>query len=242
MAERPTTESFRRSLRAYLVIVLVLAGIKVLLIALESGGAFRSPAQAAVFGWPFLLGYAALGSGAVWLVDRLGLPGTWDPAISFRDRFTAPLLIGVALGFLAVCVDLATNWTLLAARLMGQPSIHIAPPASAIIYPGGAAVVTIIYFLVPVPPLVWLATRVLGTGARDRAFLVIGALAALTEPVTQNMHFAAPVTTVGALMVSDYALNLAQVFTFRRAGFGPAVLVRVAFYLIWHVLWGLSGR
>jgi hypothetical protein len=45
--------------------------------------------------------------------------------------------------------------------------------------------------------------------------------------------------TMAAVFAQDYALNLAQAWVFRRAGFLAAIVVRVVFYLIWHVLWGL---
>ena len=39
----------------------------------------------------------------------------------------------------------------------------------------------------------------------------------------------------------DYLLNLVQVWSYRRAGWVSAVVLRVAFYLVWHVLWGRFG-
>jgi len=47
---------------------------------------------------------------------------------------------------------------------------------------------------------------------------------------------------VAGAHVSDYALNLAQVSLFRRGGFFATVLLRVSFYLIWHVVWGGSAE
>ncbi|HEY3119359.1 MAG TPA: hypothetical protein VGL15_01960 [Vicinamibacteria bacterium] len=43
------------------------------------------------------------------------------------------------------------------------------------------------------------------------------------------------------MFAQDHALNLVQAWVFRRAGFLASILVRVAFYLIWHVLWGLAA-
>jgi hypothetical protein len=40
------------------------------------------------------------------------------------------------------------------------------------------------------------------------------------------------------VFASDYVLNLAQARAFVTLGFWPAVLIRVAFYGVWHVAWG----
>jgi len=63
---------------------------------------------------------------------------------------------------------------------------------------------------------------------------------ALFEPVTQDLIH--PILTPLTLIVvagSDILQNLGQVYFFRRAGFLSAVLVRISFYLVWHVIWGL---
>ena len=46
---------------------------------------------------------------------------------------------------------------------------------------------------------------------------------------------------MAAVFAQDYALNFAQAWFFRKRGFLAAIVVRVAFYLVWHVLWGLRG-
>ncbi len=72
-----------------------------------------------------------------------------------------------------------------------------------------------------------------------------GVLTALLEPVSQDLHavIAGPARfTFACVFVEDYALNISQAWTFRRYGFLSAILLRVVFYLLWHVLWGLAGR
>jgi hypothetical protein len=112
---------------------------------------------------------------------------------------------------------------------MKLPSIHIDRPASYFIYPGGAIIVSILYFLLLLPLFLWMF--------RGRAFWVIAAIVALIEPCTQdlNMHGGLLVTVL--VFADDYLLNIGQVFLFRRSGFVAAVLLRVSFYGIWHMLW-----
>ena len=45
-----------------------------------------------------------------------------------------------------------------------------------------------------------------------------------------------------AVFAQDYALNFAQVYLFRKSGFAASVHMRVVFYMIWHVAYGLCGR
>jgi hypothetical protein len=39
------------------------------------------------------------------------------------------------------------------------------------------------------------------------------------------------------VFVQDYALNLGQATLFRKYGFLAAIVMRVAFYLVWHILY-----
>lgn len=45
---------------------------------------------------------------------------------------------------------------------------------------------------------------------------------------------------VAVFFAQDLVANLGQVALFRRAGFGATVVFRFAFYLVWHVLYGLT--
>jgi len=45
------------------------------------------------------------------------------------------------------------------------------------------------------------------------------------------------VAVSAVVFAEDYALNLGQVWLFGNAGFVAAVILRVAFYVVWHVLW-----
>ena len=38
-----------------------------------------------------------------------------------------------------------------------------------------------------------------------------------------------------------FLVNLGQAWLFRRYGFLSSILLRVFFYLIWHMLWGFLG-
>jgi hypothetical protein len=210
--------------------ILLLDRVAVRLTIARNPDMFRSAAQAAVFTWPMLGIVAAVGFGGTWIARRTGrFPEMWDRRVSMGWRVWAPALIGLVLGGVAILVDRATHWTTLAAQQMKLPSIHIDAPASYLIYPGGAIIVSVLYFLLLVPLLLWIF--------RGRGFWVIAAVCALIEPATQDLNMTGGLAMTAAVFAEDYALNLGQVLLFRRAGFAAAVLLRVSFYIVWHMVW-----
>ena len=228
---------FWPSARSYLLLMAWLVVVKLAITFVPD--AFRSTAQAAVFAWPMIAVLTVLGVGALWLARRIGLPGFWNPDLPATRKWLLPVLLGVAFGVLAIGVDAWTGWTDVIEKKLGLPSIHIEFPASLLIYPGGAVIVNVIYYLVPIPLLVWLVSSLLLRGRfREPVFWTIGALAAAIEPLTQDLSYPGPAWVMLLVLLSDYALNLAQVYLFRRGGFFATVLLRVSFYLVWHVVWG----
>jgi hypothetical protein len=157
----------------------------------------------------------------------------WDRRTSLVWRVWLPIVFGLVLGVVAILVDRATHWTTLAAEAMKLPSIHIDAPASYLIYPGGAIIVSILYFALLVPLFLWIF--------RGRGFWVIAALVALIEPCTQDLHMTGGLAMTVAVFAEDYALNLGQVSLFKRAGFVAAVLLRIVFYVVWHMVWPMLG-
>ncbi len=239
------SRDLRASLRAFLVIMAYPVLVKLTITALSTASpGFRSPSQMAVFAWPALAIFLATGSIGTLLTHAIRLPGTWSGAVPLRERLWLPTLAGLAMGVASIGIDRITGWTAISAAAMGIPSIHIAWPQSLLIYPGGAVIVNIIYYLVPIPLLVWLVTRWIRSPAQFNAvFWTVGALAALVEPVTQGMGNGLSTSpgTVLVFGVQDYVANILQVWAFKRAGFGASVVFRVAFYLVWHVLYGFLG-
>ncbi len=226
--------------RAYGPFLLLVAWLVAIKLAILGGPpVFRSPAQAAVFAWPFLGVVLVAGLGGVWLSRRIGIPDLLAVDIAPRHRFLAPVIIGWALGLAMLGSDWGFDWSLPMALGHGLPSIHIPFPASLLIYPGGAIIVCVIYYLVPIPLLTWLLSRGVWRGRHQaRAFWIAGLLCAAIEPLTQDLTPSMrALGGVGALVfVLDYAANAAQVVVFRNAGFLAAVTLRITFYLVWHVV------
>ena len=203
---------------------------------------FRSTAQAAVFGWALLPAWIGGGALGAFLASRTGFPDPLDPRVPGRRRWLEPAALGVGLGLLAIATDRATHWTRVAAAAVHQPTIHIAWPASLVIYPGGAIIVEVVYRLLTIP-LLLLALTALPPLRRHATplFWTLACLTALIEPLGDLELARTSLLACALVFTEDLALNLAQAWTFRRAGFLAAILLRAWFYLVWHVAYGLMG-
>jgi len=199
---------------------------------------FKSASQAAVFRWPFLALWIVLGLAGVLIAGPTGFP---DP-LRAGSRWKVvlwPLVFGVLLGALAILTDHVTGWTGIVAAEMNIDTIHIDFPASLFTYPGGAIIVNILYRIFPIPLLLWLISTVLLHGrAQGKVFWVLAVLLSLVEPMGDLGLAKHGVGMMVAVFSQDYALNLLEAHFFRKLGFLAPILLRVFFYLIWHVLWG----
>ena len=227
-----------KALRIFLALAAYLVLVKLVLTFLP--GVFRSPAQAKVFEWPLLALWTALGGLGVFLSERTGFAPPWEKG-GARRRLLAPAAWGIALGVLAVATDAATGWSHAVAAKMGLPTIHIPFPASALVYPGGAIIVEILYRLFPIPVLLWLLTRIPALREKGNAiFWTLAALTSLLEPIGDLGLRSLGLATMAAVFAQDDALNFLQAWTFRRRGFLAAIVARVAFYAVWHIVPSLA--
>lgn len=236
------TRTLRVSLTVYAGLMAYLAAVKLVLTILPH--MFRSPSQAAVFAWPALAVWAILGGIGAYLADRTGFPPPWAEPGSNAKRLWLPTVLGLLLGVVAIVTEKLTHWTEIVAAKMNLPSIHIAWPASALIYPGGAIIVEVVYRIFLIPLLLWLISSVILRGRhQERVFWILAVLTSFLEPVSQDLHavIAGPSRLAfTCVFAEDYALNLSQAWLFRRYGFLSAILLRVVFYLLWHVGWGFA--
>ena len=233
-------KSALRNYLAYAVLVACLVAVHYI-IALNPTAA-RSVAQASVFSWTALAIIGVLGLLGVFFLNLTTLRGFWDADLSVRQKITTPLIVGLVLGAALVVSDIFTGWSGIMAAQMHLPTIHIAFPLSVPIYFGGAILVTILYFLIVLPFVDWLiAVKLLKGKAEPMVFWLAAIPLALIEPLTQGDFTAIPGWGWTAVpnAVCDTIVNFAQVVFMRSSGFIAAIAVRVGFYAIWHVLYGL---
>jgi hypothetical protein len=201
---------------------------------------FRSTSQAAVFEWKFLALWTILGSIGVILAQRTGFPEPWNGGISNSRRVLLPLAIGIVLGILAIATDRMTGWTHFVANKIHLKTIHIDFPASIAIYPGGAIIVNIVYRIFTILFLLWIISNLILKGrAQNKVFWILAVLLAFVEPLGDLGLKELGYVTMSAVFVQDYALNIIESWLFRTLGFLAPILMRIFFYLIWHVLWGV---
>ncbi len=231
------------SARIWLGCVAFLAVVN-LYIAFVGGGLEKDP-RIGLFSWPSIAIFGVAGAVGVWLSHRTGFPAAWDSRISNRERLVYPILVGLAFGVALVAHDLLFHWTDAFRRLNPElPSFNaLGPfPGPLLFYSGGAIIVEVFYRLLPIPLLLWLISNLALRGrAQDRVFLVLAALTSLIEPATQDLialQRSELVAAASAVFVIDYVLNFAQAILFRRYGFLASILLRVAAYAVWHVIYG----
>lgn len=195
-----------------------------------------------MFAWPGLAIFAAIGLVGTVAISFTRLPGHWDPEIPLKSKVLWPLAVGLALGASQAATDAMTGWGAQMAHQLKLATIHIAWPLSAVVYPGGAILVSIAYFLSLIPLVALVVSRwwLKGRGL-DLTYWAIALPSALIEPWTQGDFKSAATGEAGPLLfaIEDLLMNLAQVWFLRRAGFVACVLVRIGFYAIWHIAWPL---
>lgn len=200
---------------------------------------FSSVDQAAVFAWPALGIWAALGSIGVWFAHKTGFPSAWDARLSNRQRLWMPIAIGLAYAGFEVGFDLLTGYSKFEIALHHATKVNIDFPASLWIYPGGAIIVEVIYRLFLIPVLLWLiSTVILKGGWQTEVFWTLAILTSFIEPLTQDLNaLLLGAVMFAAVLLKGFGLNFLQATLFRKFGFLAAILMRVAFYLIWHILY-----
>jgi hypothetical protein len=220
------------------VLVAYLFLVKIL-IDLFVPNAFADPAQAALFGWIPLSIFAVLGFFGVWLSQRTGFPNAWDPEMPLRRQILVPASIGVVYGLLQIGLDLGFGFTQQIAARHGVTQQYTDLPSMLLIFTAAPILVEVIYRLLLIPLLLWLISTVLLTGrAQHTIFWILAVATSLLEPLTQSPDLRILSPGVAAILATGYfAINMTQAYSFRKYGFLASIMVRVGFYLVWHVLY-----
>lgn len=200
---------------------------------------FRSAGQAQAFEWPAIAIWTVAGLVGVVLAERTGFPSALDERIGNVQRFLVPVLIGIAFGIVYVVHDLITGASRIFVSLYGQPAFNITFPASLPIYTGGAIISEVLFRLLPIPLLLWLISSIALRGKyQNQVFWVLAILTSLLEPLMQTtvLMSVAPLL-FASLFVMGFAFNLSQAAVFRQSGFLAGIVLRAAYYVVWHMLY-----
>lgn len=224
------------SLLAWLGFMAYLVAVK-LALDLFLPDAFSDPGQAEAFGWIPIGVVAILGAVGSLLSTRTGFPDAMSPRISRRQRLYVPALIGVGFAMVLVTFDLVSGYSRLAAAHFGVEQQYSDPISMLLIFTAAPAYVEAVYRLFPIPLMLLLISNLALRGRwQEPIFWVLAALTSLIEPLSQTtwaLAVSAPIFAVA--FAHGFALNFAQATLFRRYGFVASIVLRLGFYLVWHV-------
>lgn len=155
-----------------------------------------------------------------------------DRPSSGPARFRFPVLLGTVLSVPPVFVDLAGGF---------PPDLNVLPPDSLLFYPAIAVVAETVFHVVPLALLLLVLPPLLGSP--DRRHLLLGCLlvAALPEPVFQVLAGFGDSPRWANLFVGVHLVVFSSVglWLFDRHGFLSLLTLRLAYYVWWHLVWGV---
>lgn len=190
----------------------------------------RSDAYMSVLGIARPIGpmVAAVGLGFVgWLfLSR----SSWIPRqTEGLAGYQLAVLIGVALPIPVIITDWLGGFT---------RGINAAAPDSLLFYPSIAVVAELVFHVAPLTVAAILALFI-RRAERALKFIGIGAAVAI-EPILQVMwgEEISPGWVNAYVGVHLLAFNVVGVYLLRRFGILRAILYRLSYYLVWHILWG----
>lgn len=225
------------SLIVWLLLVVYL-GLAAFLVTNVFPVQFIDRSQSGVFETQGIIAIGVMGLIGVWLSMRTGFPNAWDTRVSNSQRLFIPIITGLLLGSLFLVTDLITDMSRLQEEHLNIQSTDVAFPASIFVYSAAAIFVEVVYRLLTIPLLLGLISIfVRSQGAREKVFWVLAILTSLIEPLTNTAasQYLAPLALTFVL-VQSFAANFLQAVFFRKYGFLAAILLRVAFYIPFHVI------
>ena len=196
---------------------------------------FPGADQEGAFYWTTILAIALMGLIGLILSRRTGFPEIWDAKVSNRQRFLIPILVGLVYGLVTVIKDLPA------------PSpVHLKLPLSIPFYTYGAVLLETMLRLFAISLLVWLFSNVILRGRwQTQIFWIAAFIAALYEPLP---HIKAELGSALAIAVPSilvkwateplFLANVLSGWLFRKYGFLAPLVMRLSFYLVWHILYG----
>lgn len=239
------TANAKRNLIAYGT--LVGACLAVSLVRLALPDLFRNgpPSFDLFLSIPGTAAIGALGLIGVFALNRSTLRGLWDADLSAWQKLAIPFVVGILVGLVDV---LMRQFVPIDAALAsfatseGIPAIDPSLPGAILGYASGGILIDIVYFLIVIPPVVFLVSDRLLKGRKQAlVFWSVAIPLALWEPLT-NPPLGFSIDTFGALgamVVVAFGLvfTLLQAWFMRRSGFVALVAVRLGLYAVTHVVY-----
>ena len=176
------------------------------------------------------------------LTAILGLLGLWALSAAGWFPVYAPAK-GHAVAALYLLVPLYAGVTIaidIVARFARD--INIAFPGSLFFYPPAGFVAEIVFHVLPLAALLLALPLVFKTAGRETLLWSSIAVAALVEPVFQTILVSSssplPLWATILSATNILAIDLTLLVIFRSAGFIHMYGFRLAYYALWHIVWG----
>jgi hypothetical protein len=186
-----------------------------------------------------------LGLIGILFLNRSTLRGLWEGDLTARQKVLLPLVVGIAFGGLNVLLrQVIPIDAAITAFAQSQGGERIAPSLMGAVlgYFSGAILISIVYFLILIPPVVYLVSDRLLNGQKQAiVFWSIATPLALWEPLT-NPPLSFSIEAFGAIgalviIVFGFMFCIVQAWFMRAFGFVALVFVRIGLYAVTHVLY-----
>ena len=186
-----------------------------------------------------------LGLIGVFFLNLGSLRGLWDSDLSVQQKILIPAIAGVILGIVSISIRRFTSVDAVLAdfaRSQGVETIAPTLPAAILGYLSGGILINIVFFLILIPPVVYLVSDRLFKGKKQGVvYWSIATPLALWDPLT-NPPLALTVDAFGMLgaigiVVLGAAFTMLQAWFMRAFGFVALVAARLGLYAVTHVLY-----
>ena len=188
--------------------------------------------------------YGVLGLVGFFLARRLGLPEIWDPAVTNRQRFVIPALVGAAIGIAIIIGD----WLFASVNGLGRFP-HPPFPTSIIASISAGIGEETIFRLFFISFWTWLISKVILRGRWQNAiywvFSVLSAVAFGLGHLPSLMYLRGwtsmsqvPAVLIGELVLLNGIISIAAAYYFKKYGFLAPIGIHFWADVVWHVVWG----
>ena len=127
-------------------------------------------------------------------------------------------------------------------RIVFPADMNVPFPASLLFYPAIDLFVQIVFHVLPLTVLLIALGALFRPINQDKLIWIAIAVVASLEPVYHMLDMNAaghyPFWAVALVGLHVYLINFAELIIFKRYDFIAMYLFRLAFYLVWHIVWG----
>jgi hypothetical protein len=222
------------SVKSYLALFAFVVALRIILFFVPVE--YALPGQEQLVAIPRILVIFAIGYVGLYLAPKAGFAEIYDATVSNQQRFLLPILIGLGFGVISVIFDVL------------QPldtDVQIKLPGSLLVYPIGGILEEIVFRLLLTTLLIWLISTVIFKGKwHETVFwwiaLAVGFLYTFLQIGQYTTLTGSPVVPLVALrfIVIIGVYFIVAAYLYRKYGFLAAVSMRLADYLIYHIIWG----